>query len=835
MADFFDFAARHRAPRRRRRLPGPRARVQRARATSGSAPLPGLRRRDRLPRGLRPLPGRRRRGRRLLLAALRLRRHRQADGLPRPRPRSATRTPAAGSSTSSRPRPGPLVATTDEVVEHLADLDGVRRDVRRRRTPRFRADYLDLEDGHAGRASSMPCSSPAATPERTSRRRASHRDLRQTRPRRGRTVRRRGRRAGQNPSGLEVGRSDRRPVSDDPARTQRNSVKARLSSMLQAATSRVRRTSPGPSASGNQAAGTSVNGMVEEFSKRLVTGWISLPADAPPTKVDLYLGRLKVASTYATEDGAMSGSGSALRGGRSARRPPRGAGPQVAGPDDQGPGRRPAQLAAAGAHLRVPRARDLALRQQEHQDLRSRRRATAADLQARHVPVPATQRAPSRWTILRERAATQGYLLTQWGTSPCRRSWTPNGRTTVMNLYQRTRKILARRVRVRRVLHLRNPPRRGPRGRLHRPRRRLRRGATSPRRPTGPEAAARACRAIALALIEHGLDVDAHATALHITDPEDPGHRIDLFHTYFDDAGVMRFPFGVAGLRRRSPVTTGAGTKRWTSPAAPAWSRSTTSRWSRTSTARTGATRSPGSTGTSTGPTQRPRATSSTEQRTKVYWANFYSRNRLHQRARRSSSSSTRCPTLPQNVLDIGCGDGRDSCAFGAAGRTVLGRGPVAGRHRARQRRTRPRSASRTRCVFRTCDVADTDDVGAALDGAVRGAVGGAGGVLHALLPARDPRAGPGRPDEGDRDPRPARATGSSPSSAPTRTRRTAKVHTKHYRRFQNAEAFRDSPARPTASRSSHFEEGTGLLAVQGRGPGPVPRGGPSLTPAVLA
>jgi CDP-glycerol glycerophosphotransferase len=46
--------------------------------------------------------------------------------------------------------PGPLVATTDEVVAHLADLDGVRRD-HAAAYATFRADYLDLEDGHAAR------------------------------------------------------------------------------------------------------------------------------------------------------------------------------------------------------------------------------------------------------------------------------------------------------------------------------------------------------------------------------------------------------------------------------------------------------------------------------------------------------------------------------------------------------------------------------------------------------------------------------------------------------------------------------------------------------------
>jgi CDP-glycerol glycerophosphotransferase len=45
--------------------------------------------------------------------------------------------------------PGPLVDTTDEVVDRLLDLDGVRRE-HAAAYEQFRLDYLDLEDGHAG-------------------------------------------------------------------------------------------------------------------------------------------------------------------------------------------------------------------------------------------------------------------------------------------------------------------------------------------------------------------------------------------------------------------------------------------------------------------------------------------------------------------------------------------------------------------------------------------------------------------------------------------------------------------------------------------------------------
>ncbi|MBA2463711.1 MAG: CDP-glycerol glycerophosphotransferase family protein, partial [Nocardioidaceae bacterium] len=45
--------------------------------------------------------------------------------------------------------PGPLMSTTEEVVDQLRDLDGLRRR-HEQEYARFRADYLDLEDGLAG-------------------------------------------------------------------------------------------------------------------------------------------------------------------------------------------------------------------------------------------------------------------------------------------------------------------------------------------------------------------------------------------------------------------------------------------------------------------------------------------------------------------------------------------------------------------------------------------------------------------------------------------------------------------------------------------------------------
>lgn len=64
-------------------------------------------------------------------------------------------------------------------------------------------------------------------------------------------------------------------------------------------------------------------------------------------------------------------------------------------------------------------------------------------------------------------------------------------------------------------------------------------------RTDGPSAAAE-LREIALLLVDHGFDVECKRTALHIHDQSDHELRIDLFHLYFQE-GELRFPFGIVG------------------------------------------------------------------------------------------------------------------------------------------------------------------------------------------------------------------------------------------------------------------------------------------------
>jgi predicted RNA methylase len=165
-------------------------------------------------------------------------------------------------------------------------------------------------------------------------------------------------------------------------------------------------------------------------------------------------------------------------------------------------------------------------------------------------------------------------------------------------------------------------------------------------------------------------------------------------------------------------------------------------------------------------------------------------------------------------VVDIGCGDGRDGCAFGVAGRRVLGldQSPVGVEHATK----RADELGLGDVSFATCDVSHRDELAAALATVRRGdepVVFYLRFFLHAineetqatLLDAIDACARPG-----------------DLFAAEFRTDKDAeqaKVHTKHYRRFQNAEDFLADLASGRGWAILHSEEGPGLSRYQGEDP----------------
>lgn len=214
---------------------------------------------------------------------------------------------------------------------------------------------------------------------------------------------------------------------------------------------------------------------------------------------------------------------------------------------------------------------------------------------------------------------------------------------------------------------------------------------------------------VALALIDAGLIVDAKDRVLHIHDPEDPDYRIDIFHTFADEHDQMRFPWGIAGrgaLPRSamtavreldfegSTVLAPVEAERvlahlygedWREPKA-GWSW----RYQRTDHAAD--------------------AIVSVAQRTRVYWSNHYARTGYAGGSSFFEFVLAR-NGLPGQVIDLGCGDGRDAVAFGASGRRVLGLDQSAvGVGHAEQHAAARGQAETTR--FRACDVTDPQALG---------------------------------------------------------------------------------------------------------------------------
>ena len=549
--------------------------------------------------------------------------------------------------------------------------------------------------------------------------------------------------------------------------------------------------------------------MVEEFSRRLVVGWVSVPADAPPTKVSLVLGGLVVTSTYATADAAMSGAGSALRGG--------GAGdasrqslahtwqiPTIKGPDDDRRNSRQ-QIRTFSFRIRgiwpyVKKSTRITVRVDgrplpiyKHGMYLTPRRNGAESLEA-----------------LRQRLA-QGHVLTQWGSIALSKTLDTEWQQSVMRLYQRTREILADEFGYDAFLvygTLLGAVREG--GYIGHD---VDFDAAYVSNETDGRSAADEFQRIALTLIEHGLIVEARLATLHINDPEDPAHRIDLFHCYFDEEGVLRFPFGVAGSSRFTRDDW-RGTKTVDLPGGTGLVPTNDEQlvahlygddWRQPK---------PGFNWNLDRTDSAPEGHLSPEQRTKVYWASFYSRNRY-------TSGSTffefvnDLSSLPQNILDIGCGDGRDSCAFGAAGRTVLGvdQSPVGIEHASAYA---AEVGLADKVGFRVCDVSDIDDLGRAMEQFEEKSAGPVAFYMRFFLHAI--------PEQVQADLLKAIDTHARPGDYLVAEFRTdkdeanAKVHTKHYRRFQNAEEFRDSlPG--YGFEVSHFEEGTGLSPYKGEDP----------------
>lgn len=453
-----------------------------------------------------------------------------------------------------------------------------------------------------------------------------------------------------------------------------------------------------------------VSGLVEEFSRRLVVGWISVPPDTPPVRVELRLDDFVVASTAATVGSAMSGADSVLRrGGQRAPKVPqervhKWQTASIPGPVDD----------RRNSHEQI---RTFAFQVRDIWPYVAGRTRVSVWAGGRQLPIhrhgmylQPRKKGKRSLAELKEKFEN-GYLLDQQGRISLKRSLDVDWQQAVMGLYARVSEVLEKEFGLGVFLvygTLLGAVREGgPIGHDAD----FDVAYLSDRR-SGPEAAAE-LEEVALALVHAGLDVDCKHTALHIHDKASPDHRLDLFHCYFDTDGEIAFPFGVAGtstfglqdwqglrttrfLDHDALVPTAAEAlvahlygDDWRQPKAGFnWDLDRT-RWA-------------------------PEGRLSVEQQTRVHWANFYSHHEFGQGSTFSDFVIGH-GGLPDHVVDIGCGDGRDSCALGRAGRVVLGLDQSAeGAERAAAHAAAMELGDRVR--FEICDVSDTDALRRQLD-----------------------------------------------------------------------------------------------------------------------
>ncbi len=549
-------------------------------------------------------------------------------------------------------------------------------------------------------------------------------------------------------------------------------------------------------------------GVVEMFSRKAVRGWVTVPQDAPPTRVSLCLDDLVVTSTYATTE-----SHDVDAVDRSSGPPRSGPGPEHRGPRQHLPGPGPDHR-NSDQQVRWFRFR--------LDDLwRFCDPTTQVSIQVDGVRQPIAGHGlflapptagPQSVDDVRRRLEA-GDVISQKGRLQSSKQHDTTWQRRVMSLYERTSAIV-KDTHDHDVFFIY--------GTLL--------GAVREGTYIGHDVdfdAAFVCTAtdaagaadelveVALTLIDQGLAVKALPPHLHVSDPADPDLHIDLFHLYFDDHGDLAFPFGVAGTSTvRREDWHGVREIDW--PAGrglvpvnaeqvvecvygPGWRQPQPGfHW----------------------PRERTRlaadAKLSNAHRARVYWADFYAHTHYTSGSTFSDLVNARTDT-PGTVIDIGCGDGRDACAFGRAGRRVVGldQSPVGVQHATEQAAA---LGIGDRVRFRVCDVAVTDDLTAVLAEAV--AAAGDDPVmfylrffLHSI---------PEQVQAGLVDVISATARPGDMVAAEFRTEKDepkGKVHGQHYRRFQDGPAFGRQLAEQHSFVLLHEEEGTGLSPYQGEDP----------------
>lgn len=325
-------------------------------------------------------------------------------------------------------------------------------------------------------------------------------------------------------------------------------------------------------------------------------------------------------------------------------------------------------------------------------------------------------------------------------------------------------------------------------------------------------AAARDLRQIAFALIDAGLGVQARPTSLRITVPGTEGVLVNLFHLYVDESGTLQFPHGVVGHGTLAPWTSVqevdfAG-RQVTIPAdaQAVLGHVYGADWR---------TPNPGFSWAAERASQANDGFLPAPVVEEIYWADFYARTIYSSGSTFQQLVQSRSD-VPDTLVDVGCGDGRDSYAFAGDGRgkvTGLDRSHVGVRQATKKAEQMGYGGTLS---FSACDVGDAPKLRATLLAARSGEEPMTFYLrffLHSI------------PEEVQKLLMGVIAECSRPGdyfAAEFRTDRDEvieKVHGNHYRRFQNGPAFGRSLRETYGFTPLLEQEGNGFSPYKGEDP----------------